>query len=98
AFGRPLNCRVTGASISGWEAVSMAAPFRVSYDRLNIEAWPPSNRANPTGAAAAQMGTTPATSGVWNAAIGYVGDRYFRIGYFFRPPTISGGWLGGNQN
>jgi len=97
-FGRPLNCRVTGASISGWEAVSMAAPFRVSYDRLNIEAWPPSNRANPTGASAVTMGTIPATSGVWNAAIGYVGDRYFRIGYFFRPATIMGGWLGGDQN
>jgi hypothetical protein len=73
-----LRCPVTGADISTWEAVTMPASFIVKDDRLNIEAWPPTNRAG---------GTAPATAnpaGGWNAAIGYPSDWY-RIGYFFNP-------------
>jgi len=36
-FSREHRCPVTGGEITGWEAVSMPAPFRVNNDRLNIE-------------------------------------------------------------
>ena len=89
-FDRAVNCRVTGQSIQGWEAVQMAAPFMVYSDRINIEAWPPNNHFNNT---RVQMngpfreGASP-TGREWHAAIGYRttgGDNMFRIGYFFRP-------------
>jgi len=84
--------------IANWEAVQMAAPFVVSYDRLNIETWPPSNRANPTLATPLTMasGLDPAAR-AWSAAIGYIGtgqggnsanDTSFRIGYFFNPAAL----------
>jgi len=77
------NCPFTGADITGWEAVSMPAPFRVNYDRLNIEAWPPSRR--DVGGTAANTPAQFLVGGTaWDAAIGYASDR-FRIGYFFRP-------------
>ena len=86
-FGRANSCRATGQSIQGWEAVQMAAPFRVTRDRLNIESWPPST------ATRVQMDDAHREGGVstgreWHAAIGYAsgaGDNRFRIGYFFRP-------------
>jgi len=76
-----------------WEAVQMPAPFRTAYDRLNIEAWPPSNRAAPNNDTPLSMANAHRVGGVgtgreWNAAIGYAsgaGDNRFRIGYFFRP-------------
>jgi len=95
-FIRPNTCRVTDGYITGWEAVSMAAPFRVAYDRLNIEAWPPNRRDIPgTGTASVQTMTDSQRPGgggtqgrAWGAAIGYAsgaGDNRFRIGYFFWP-------------
>ena len=97
-FTRPNHCRVRGAafSIAGWEAVQMAAPFRVAYDRLNIEAWPPSRHgvsaAAPTAAQVMASANRPSGGGTqgraWGAAIGYAsgsGDNRFRIGYFFWP-------------
>jgi len=72
-----LNCPVTGADITGWEAVSMPADFTVNEDRLNIEAWPPTNRANPSGTITGGPG--------WNAAVGYASVDQFRVGYFFYP-------------
>ena len=91
-FNRPNFCRVTGQSIQGWEAVQMAAPFRVAYDRLNIEAWPPARH----GDILSTMGTVAVgTAGrAWGAAIGYAsgaGDNRFRIGYFFWPNVNFGG-------
>jgi hypothetical protein len=59
---------------AGWEAVSMPADYTIRNDRLNIEVWPPTNRAG---------GTLPTGPG-WNAAIGYGSDMY-RIGYFYYP-------------
>jgi len=84
---------------NGWEAVQMPAPFRASYDRLSIQAWPPSNRADPA-AAALQMAQAHRELGsaggrAWGAAIGYAsgsGDRRFRIGYFFWPEGIGPVW------
>ena len=84
---------------SGWEAVQMASPFRVRYDRLNIEAWPPSNRAA-TAAAPLTMAQAHLERGAvggraWGAAIGYSSggaDRRFRIGYFFWPVGIGATW------
>jgi len=89
----PLRCRVTSTDITGWETVSMAAPFRVGYDRLNIEAWPPTNRRSGAAATRVTMAGGHQVGGrEWSAAIGYAsgaGDNRFRIGYFFRPT-----WLG----
>jgi len=73
-FQGNLTCPVTGVSIADWEAVSMPANYKVNNDRLNIEAWPPTNRAG---------GSLP-SGPTWNAAIGYASDMY-RIGYFYRP-------------
>ena len=95
-FSRPVNCRVSGVRVPGyWEALQMAAPFSVIYDRLNIEAWPPN--AN-SGATMASEFTTNLPGGrPWSAAIGFRGagsgcalggndtNERFRIGYFFWP-------------
>jgi hypothetical protein len=64
--------------MDAWEAVSMPANYKINNDRLNIEAWPPTNRAG--------VNTLPTASpiGGWHAAIGYASDRY-RIGYFYLP-------------
>jgi len=83
-FTRPLTCPVTGANITGWEAVQMPADYYVMDDRLNIEVWPPTFR--PT---TGTLGTpTAAVTGtglpMWNAAIGYASDMY-RIAYFYYP-------------
>jgi hypothetical protein len=81
-FVRPKNDPVTGTtSIKGWEAVSMPAQYTINNDRLNIEAWPPTNRS--TG----NLGAAPG----WNAAIGYASDMY-RIGYFFYPAYKDGNY------
>jgi hypothetical protein len=74
------TCPVTGESISGWEAVSMPANYRVNNDRLNIEVWPPAVRGG-------TLGTRPTTPAAeqWDAAIGYAGSDMFRIGYFYAP-------------
>jgi hypothetical protein len=83
-FVRDKKDPVTGAvDIKGWEAVTMPANFQVNNDRLNIEAWPPTDRrTNP-----------PALTGApgWNAAIGYASDM-FRIGYFFYPGYKDGNY------
>jgi hypothetical protein len=74
----------TAGSAAGWEAVTMPANFKVkNNERLNIEAWPPTNRGNVT------LGTR-INSETWNAAIGYAGESKegesaFRIGYFSYP-------------
>jgi hypothetical protein len=69
----------TAGSAAGWEAVSMPASYTIKNDRLNIEAWPPTNRAGGT------LGTRPTgTENAWSAAIGYASDLY-RIGYFYYP-------------
>jgi hypothetical protein len=86
AFTRPASPAVgtgTNPSIQGWEAVTMPANFTVNNDRLNIEAWPPSNRHN-GGTAAAPAGTLGGVPG-WNAAVGYGSPNAFRIGYFYVP-------------
>jgi len=96
-FSTPLSCQITG-DITGWEAVQMAAPFRVAYDRLNIEAWPP-NRRDDASTTVQRMADAHREGGAaagraWSAAIGYVsgaGDNRFRIGYFFLP---TGGFSG----
>jgi hypothetical protein len=72
-FSGALTCPVTGADITGWEALTMPANYTVGNDRLNIEAWPPTGR-----------GGTPGAGPGWNAAIGYTSDL-FRVGYFFYP-------------
>ena len=76
-----LYCPVTGANITGWEALTMPANFTVNEDRLNIEVWPPTNRAG--GAGPDEVGTL-GTDPVWSAAVGYASDR-FRVGYFYYP-------------
>ena len=89
-FDRPNFCRVTGGSIQGWEAVQMAAPFRVAYDRLNIAAWPPAR----DDGVVSTMGVIGTAGRAWGAAIGYAsatGDNRFRIGYFFWPNVAFGG-------
>jgi hypothetical protein len=68
-----LTCPVTGATITGWEALSMPAAYKVNDDRLNVEVWPPTLRGG-------TLGTAPS----WNAAVGY-GSDCFRVGYFFYP-------------
>jgi hypothetical protein len=79
---RPLYCPVTGADITGWEALSMPADYKVNDDRLNIEVWPASNRGG-GGIDAAPSGALGAAPG-WSAAIGYASDM-FRVGYFYYP-------------
>ena len=107
-FATPLFLGVSGSTVvasqsptpgamdlTGWEAVQMPAPFRASYDRLNIEAWPPSNRAD-ANAGALDMAAEHRVGGVgegrpWSAAIGYASggnDRRFRVGYFFKPTAF----------
>jgi hypothetical protein len=84
AFGRsatPAYGVGTTPSITGWEAVSMPANYKVNNDRLNIEAWPPTVRGG------GALGTRAEAQGTWNAAIGYASDIY-RIGYFFVPTYI----------
>jgi hypothetical protein len=78
-----INCPVTGANIRGWEAVSLPSAYTVNDDRLNIEVWPPTNRAD-GGANAAPAAGTLGTAPGWSAAVGYGSDR-FRVGYFFYP-------------
>jgi len=98
-FTRANVCRITEGDITGWEAVQMAAPFRVAYDRLNIEAWPPARHGTVGGTpgtmAAANRPAGGGTQGrAWGAAIGYAsgsGDSRFRIGYFFWPNVTFGG-------
>jgi len=82
AFTRVLNDKVTGASITGWEAITMPADYDVKDDRLNIAVWPPKGYA---GAA------TSSPIGGWHAAVGYASDQ-FRIGYFFKPTSAMGGF------
>ena len=89
--------------IANWEAVQMAAPFVVGYDRLNIETWPPTRRdTSATGPAVLRMADSLREGGTqagreWSAAIGYIGtgqggnspnDTSFRIGYFFNPEAL----------
>ena len=84
AFTRALNDPIDAArSITGWEAVTMPADYKIPGDRLNIEAWPPAIRAG-------QTGTVSGVGGGWNAAVGYLGTdassvRQFRVGYFYKP-------------
>jgi hypothetical protein len=77
-----LACPVTGANITGWEAVTVPANYMVNEDRLNVEVWPPNVR---------RTGTYGASPG-WNAAVGYASRRnpgsdegMFRLAYFYRP-------------
>jgi len=55
----------------------MPAQYTVNNDRLNIEVWPPTNRANPGGTITGDPG--------WNAAIGYASPELYRVGYFIYP-------------
>jgi len=75
----PLRDKVSGADITGWEAVQMPADYRINNDRLNIEAWPPTDRRSGTNTLAASS-----PDGGWNAAVGYASDL-FRIAYFYYP-------------
>jgi hypothetical protein len=79
AFTRTLTDPVSKSDITGWEALTMPADYTVGNDRLNIESWPPTNRAN---------GTT-VTGPTWNAAVGYPSDL-FRVGYFTKPTLPPG--------
>jgi hypothetical protein len=76
-FTGALTCPVTEAVITGWEALTMPADYKVNNDRLNIEAWPPTARGG-------TVGTPSLGANMWNAAIGYASDMY-RIGYFYYP-------------
>jgi hypothetical protein len=83
AFTRSLNCPVTGESITGWEALTMPADYQINDDRLNVEVWPPTNRAG---------GTVNATNPAgWSAAVGYASRKFgtdegmFRLAYFYQP-------------
>ena len=76
-FTGAVNDKVTGANITGWEAVSVPADYTVNDDRLNIEVWPPTAR----GSLGAR---TTASWGNWDAAVGYGSDR-FRLAYFYKP-------------
>jgi hypothetical protein len=106
AFTRALTDPISGNVITGWEAVTMPADYTIADDRLNIEAWPPTDRRT-----AAQITATPLTSAAnggspvagtgantvgWHAAIGYAGTggvtKQFRIGYFFKPASIPSGF------
>jgi hypothetical protein len=76
-FSGALTCPVTKANITGWEALTMPSNYTVENDRLNIEAWPPTNRAGGI------LGTRTDT---WNAAIGYANKiSGFRVAYFYYP-------------
>jgi hypothetical protein len=86
AFTRAFTDPVTGATLTGWEALTMPADYTIADDRLNIESWPPTDRR-------ATTATLPDASpnGGWHAAVGYAGTggttKQFRIGYFIKPPT-----------
>jgi hypothetical protein len=81
AFTRALSCPVTGANITGWEALTVPADFQVNDDRLNVEVWPPTVRGG-------TLGNAPG----WNAAVGYASRKVsgkdegmFRLAYFYQP-------------
>jgi hypothetical protein len=80
-FSRPLTDPISKTTIRGWEALSMPANYTVGNDRLNLEAWPPTNRPNPNGTITGGPG--------WNAAVGYPSDL-FRVGYFIKPTVPAG--------
>ena len=88
AFTRSWEDPVTGATVTGWEALTMPANYTVANDRLNIESWPPAGR---TGDGLTFAAASP--NGGWHAAVGYAGTnrdtdtKMFRIGYFIKPPT-----------
>jgi hypothetical protein len=86
AFTRAFTDTVTGATLTGWEALTMPADYTIADDRLNIEAWPPTNRSGRT----LTLGTA-SPNGAWNVAVGYAGTggttKQFRIGYFIKPST-----------
>ncbi|MCL1836176.1 MAG: hypothetical protein FWG46_01375 [Treponema sp.] len=77
---RPLTDAVTGADITGWEAVTVPSNYLVNNDRLSIEVWPPTVR-----------GGTLSTAPGWHAAVGYGSDR-FRLAYFYRPTWQDQRW------
>jgi hypothetical protein len=88
AFNRALRCPVTNEVITGWEALTVPADYQVEDDRLNVEVWPPTNRAGGT------LGTRPAANAGWNAAVGYASKTVgtnadnqgmFRLAYFYQP-------------
>ncbi|MDR0456522.1 MAG: hypothetical protein LBH20_07575 [Treponema sp.] len=84
--GRALNDPfVPGQLITGWEALTMPAPFTVNNDRLNIESWPPINR----GGAVVARNTGAAYA--WDAAVGYASDL-FRLAYFYKPAAMPTGF------
>jgi len=80
AFTRELKDPISGAAITGWEALSMPADYTVGNDRLNIEAWPPTGYSG---------SATSSPIGSWHAAVGYTSDM-FRVGYFFKPTVPTG--------
>ena len=80
-FTAALRDPVTETDITGWEAVQMPSNYRVNNDRLNIEAWPPTNRNENF---ANDKDTSVGNSPGWNAAVGY-GSDMFRIAYFYNP-------------
>ncbi|MCL1837012.1 MAG: hypothetical protein FWG46_05645, partial [Treponema sp.] len=73
-----------GNNSYGWEAVSLPSDYAVSDDRLSIEVWPPTDRAN------YRSGLIPSNQAIWDegpgwdAVIGYASDRY-RLAYFYKP-------------
>jgi len=75
AFTRALTDPISGNSITGWEAMTMPANYKVINDRLNIAAWPPTGYSG---------SATSSPIGNWHAAVGYGSDK-FRIGYFIKP-------------
>jgi hypothetical protein len=80
-FTGTLKCPVTKADITGWEALTMPAIYKVNKDRLNLEVWPPTLRGS------VSLGTRPAgaaNANNWAAAVGYASDM-FRVGYFYYP-------------
>jgi hypothetical protein len=56
AYTGYLQCPVTGADITGWEAMTVPANYTVNNDRLNVEVWPPTTTRS--------LGTAPD----WHAA------------------------------
>jgi hypothetical protein len=62
-----------GIDITGWEALSVPARYRVEDARISIENFPTRNIA-PTG------GSTQ----FWQAAVGYLSVDYFRIAYYIK--------------
>ena len=91
-FTRALTDKVSKKSITGWEALTMPADYTITDDRLNIEAWPPTDRRATT----SDLGAASPNGG-WHAAVGYAGTggttKQFRIGYFFKPATALMGGL-----